>query len=339
MRVAGHEHPVVFAFIAWMKRYRGALLSDIPTWAGSPAPGGRVGDEDDSYPLGEVLAFDPCKRGRGGAFYAGDVQHNFATKRLGGDGKSAAATVIWCAADPEDGERIKAIGFYRGATVFAKHQSRRPLSPRGPRSGTGQPPDYNVKCPAKQGVLIPVRKRPALPSVPGSSRNGRWQSNAKVWTGETKPPPEQRVLERFVRRLLAGEVDGDEEPVLPPEYGVYEDEIKGMPPEKRERLHELFVRDRKHVRQLKALYGGVCQVTGKRALGGVAGDLCEVHHLVWLARGGDDHPQNMMVVSPDVHAAIHATDGVLVWDRGRPVLVVGARRMPLAVNKHLRPPA
>ena len=203
LRVAAHEHPVVFAFIAGMKHYRGASLSDIPTWAGAAAPGGWVAGGNGGYILGEIRAFDPCRRGTGQQFYAGDVQHGFGTRALGGDDKAAKATVIWCAADPDDGERIKVVGLCRGATVHAVHQ-RRPRSwSSGGRSGAGEPHDYNVTCRADDAALLSVGSRPALPSVPGSSRKGRWQSNAKVWSGETKPLPEQKALREFVRKVLA----------------------------------------------------------------------------------------------------------------------------------------
>ena len=63
-----------------------------------------------------------------------------------------------------------------------------------------------------------------------------------------------------------------------------------------------------------------------------------VHHIKWLTHGGSDDPSNMIVISPDLHAAIHANDGQLEWHAGLPVFVIGGRRMPLAVNRHLKPP-
>jgi hypothetical protein len=114
--------------------------------------------------------------------------------------------------------------------------------------------------------------------------------------------------------------------------------MAAMLPERREYVRELLVRNRKHVRDLKDLYGGICQITGKQVLGGLAGDLTEVHHIKWLTHGGSDDPSNMIVISPDLHAAIHATNGKLEWHAGKPVFVIGGRSMPVAVNRHLEPP-
>lgn len=114
--------------------------------------------------------------------------------------------------------------------------------------------------------------------------------------------------------------------------------LSGQPPERREYVRELFVRNRRHVVELKALYGGVCQITGKSVYDGIAGDLTEAHHIKWLTRGGEDAPPNLIIVSPDMHAAIHACDGWLDWEGMQPVFVLRGRRLRLVVNKHLVPP-
>jgi hypothetical protein len=36
--------------------------------------------------------------------------------------------------------------------------------------------------------------------------------------------------------------------------------------------------------------------------------LCHGHHIQWLSRGGDDALDNMVLVCPNHHAAIHADD-------------------------------
>ena len=76
-----------------------------------------------------------------------------------------------------------------------------------------------------------------------------------------------------------------------------------MPPERREYIRELVVRNRQHVADLKRLYEGRCQVSGKLVLDGLAGDITEVHHIEWLTRGGLDVEDNMVVLAPDIHAA------------------------------------
>jgi hypothetical protein len=119
--------------------------------------------------------------------------------------------------------------------------------------------------------------------------------------------------------------------------GTHAPPTEGQPPERREYARELFLRNRRYVLELKSLYGGVCQITGQPVCDGIAGDLTEAHHIEWLTRGGVDAPSNMIIVSPDMHAAIHACDGWLDWEGMQPVFVLRSRRLPLAVNKHLCP--
>jgi predicted HNH restriction endonuclease len=107
------------------------------------------------------------------------------------------------------------------------------------------------------------------------------------------------------------------------------------PPERREYLRELVVRNRRHVADLKALYQGVCQVSGRQVLEGLAGDITEVHHIEWLTRGGSDAMSNMVVLAPDIHAAIHTADAVFDWREL--AFVINGKRLPLVVNRHLRP--
>jgi 5-methylcytosine-specific restriction protein A len=108
-----------------------------------------------------------------------------------------------------------------------------------------------------------------------------------------------------------------------------------LPPERRECIRELVVRNRRQVAELKVLYGGRCQVSGKPVLDGLAGDITEVHHIKWLTRGGLDTKDNMVVLAPDVHAAIHAADATFDWSDLS--FVLNGHKLPLALNLHLKP--
>jgi predicted restriction endonuclease len=110
--------------------------------------------------------------------------------------------------------------------------------------------------------------------------------------------------------------------------------VSGLPPERREYVRELTVRNRTHVLELKRMYGGRCQISGEQVLNGVAGDLTEAHHIRWLTRGGLDHPSNMVVLSPQFHAAIHAADAQFDWERLR--FIINGSAFPLRLNEHLR---
>jgi hypothetical protein len=128
-----------------------------------------------------------------------------------------------------------------------------------------------------------------------------------------------------LRGLLPRTKGGEERIVLPSD----------VPPTRREYARELFVRNRKHVQDLKHRYGGRCQVTGEVPLAGLAGaDITEVHHIDWLTHGGLDVPSNMLVVSPDLHAAIHANASSFEWSSL--TLIINGHRLSLTLNHHLK---
>ena len=82
-------------------------------------------------------------------------------------------------------------------------------------------------------------------------------------------------------------------------------------PGKRERLIEVYARDQTLVNELKQLYKGRCQLCGSEPFDGRFGDLLEGHHIDWLSRGGPDTRDNLVLLCPSHHAAIHAADRVL----------------------------
>lgn len=102
---------------------------------------------------------------------------------------------------------------------------------------------------------------------------------------------------------------------------------------RRELATEIFARNAGHVARIRKLYGGVCQVTGLPVLGGLGGDLTQVHHINFLYQGGADEPLNMMALSPDWHALAHAP--ITTFDWSRLEFVVAGSRYGLKVNRHL----
>lgn len=96
-------------------------------------------------------------------------------------------------------------------------------------------------------------------------------------------------------------------------------------------------RDRDLVRELQQLYSGRCQVCGWDPADEYGVWLCEGHHIQWLSRGGADAPENLMLVCPNHHAAIHACDAPLDWGETGAALALtfGPRREPLLLNTHL----
>lgn len=69
-------------------------------------------------------------------------------------------------------------------------------------------------------------------------------------------------------------------------------------------------RARRHVRWLQKTYAGQCQIClfDPRARYGSA--LCHGHHIQWLSRGGEDEIENMVLICPNHHAAVHQADAV-----------------------------
>lgn len=106
-------------------------------------------------------------------------------------------------------------------------------------------------------------------------------------------------------------------------------------PARREYRREMVVRSRKLVADLKALYGGECQLSGGAPLGGLVGDITEAHHIHWLTRGGLDTRDNLVILSLDWHAAVHAGDTRFDWSDLS--FVINGRRFPLLINRHLKP--
>ncbi len=83
---------------------------------------------------------------------------------------------------------------------------------------------------------------------------------------------------------------------------------------------------------LRERYLGRCQLSGwdpRRELGL---DLCEVHHVRWLSRGGNPTLDNMVLVAPNLHRHIHAVDAAFcAATRG---FWLGDRWMPLLLDQH-----
>ncbi|TCZ55430.1 HNH endonuclease signature motif containing protein [Roseicella aquatilis] len=107
------------------------------------------------------------------------------------------------------------------------------------------------------------------------------------------------------------------------------------PASRQELQTEVFARNAGHVAYVRRLYGGRCQITGSPVLGGVAGDLTQVHHIHFLCEGGADHPSNMIALSPDWHAVAHAPGTTFDWRTLE--FVVGGCRYGLRLNHHLAP--
>lgn len=86
------------------------------------------------------------------------------------------------------------------------------------------------------------------------------------------------------------------------------------------------------VRELRELYDGRCQLTGWNPRELYGRDLCEAHHVHWLSRGGDDELHNLILVAPNQHRLLHATDAP--FDYQRQCFIAGDQALPLVEPRH-----
>ncbi len=101
------------------------------------------------------------------------------------------------------------------------------------------------------------------------------------------------------------------------------------------RLRQSRERNRQLVQELYKLYSGRCQVTGHDSplLYGVP--TAEAHHIIYRSRGGDDVLKNMVLLSPNLHRAIHSAEAHFDYNTLSFVFSNG-RVEPLILNKHLQ---
>lgn len=92
-------------------------------------------------------------------------------------------------------------------------------------------------------------------------------------------------------------------------------EASGIADERRRYLFERAPRrNPEHVKELRELYAGACQLCGWNPRPLYQEHICEAHHLHWLSRGGDDELHNMVLICPNHHRAIHRTDAPFDWE-------------------------
>lgn len=161
-----------------------------------------------------------------------------------------------------------------------------------------------------------------------------------------------RKLEPEAHRILSGFADGL--PLLPHAAIYPEDEFEARlvhdgpvrhlvareaHAEHDRRLLYLYEtvdvqRARRHVLQLQELYRGRCQLCRYGPRSAYGHRTCHGHHIQWLSRGGDDEVENMVLVCPNHHAAIHRDDAVFDYADLSFAFTNGARER-LALNEHL----
>ena len=105
----------------------------------------------------------------------------------------------------------------------------------------------------------------------------------------------------------------------------------------RARMEYLYTRaptrSRKLATDLHELYAGHCQICLWNPCEKYGSNLCQGHHIHWLSRGGADHLDNMVLVCPNHHAAIHKCDGA--FDYADMAFIFPKYRGVLQINRHI----
>ena len=120
--------------------------------------------------------------------------------------------------------------------------------------------------------------------------------------------PRARLLpeEELEARILLGDQDTVTSLITAEAPGI-------MKERRRYLLEKAPQRNQQHVKDLRELYAGKCQLCGWNPKSLYQKNLCEAHHVHWLSRGGDDELHNMVLICPNHHRAIHRTDAPFDW--------------------------
>ena len=121
-------------------------------------------------------------------------------------------------------------------------------------------------------------------------------------------------------------------------YGgdIRADEIADDAPARTRYLYDTLgtLRSRRNVRKIVEMYEGRCQICEYDPRQIYDGDICHVHHIVWVSRGGDSELNNLCLVCPSHHAAIHMDDAVFDY-RGLVYRFSNGLEERVSLNRHL----
>lgn len=194
--------PILFCNIAWMERYNGLSLTDIPRGGGRYVIQNGMG--------GEILNFAPADDGKVYGHFEtikGALDREVRLERLGAPKDAEyvdGVDVVWTAPYEGTGSR-HVVGWYRNARVYRRRKEEDPasLSAAHARDDVGS---YRVVAGAEDAVLLPPAKRRLT-----YKRGVGWGGQASWWYIEDTDVKEvQRFLGR-VRSLMDEYADMDGE--------------------------------------------------------------------------------------------------------------------------------
>jgi 5-methylcytosine-specific restriction protein A len=147
-------------------------------------------------------------------------------------------------------------------------------------------------------------------------------------SSDLKIEPRARILPE--ERLEAALLLGDREAV----YNLVRKEESGVAEERQKYLYQKApTRNRALADRLQSTYSGQCQICCWDPRDDYNRNLCHAHHIHWLSRGGDDELENLMLVCPNHHEAIHKCDAQFDYRDGQ--YDFGTHCESISLNKHL----
>jgi hypothetical protein len=150
----------------------------------------------------------------------------------------------------------------------------------------------------------------------------------------TRLPLEKRARLIPEERLEALLLSGDEAAV----EQLIQEEPSGLIEERRHYLEYVAAsRNRQLADQLQDMYSGRCQLCGWEPRKRYEIELCEAHHVRWLSRGGEDSLQNLVLICPNHHRAIHRCDAPFDWEQY--AFVFASHLEPLTIRDHALMPS
>lgn len=163
-----------------------------------------------------------------------------------------------------------------------------------------------------------------IPTVPFSLENLPLSAN-DAYQGQANPryisPQDEQLIIPYIRWSLAEQpapyLDAVPTSQVVQRFGQQlalstifnHDRIASLKPVlKQEVKTEEFMRNKWLAESLKVYYEHRCQICGKSFLPDYGVNLADTHHIHYLAKGGLDISANMIVLCPNHHRIIHATD-------------------------------
>ena len=282
------ETPMLFCYVAWMKKYKGASAKDEPVYGGSyPDKAEHLNYKAfDGHMYGFVASGKAPKRRI-------DITKLDATHDAS---HVCGVTVIWFAHRP-DRQRV-VVGWYNNATVYRELQSR-------PRRGW-----YNIRAAAEDCILIKPRQRSV--EIPKRGKRGKkgLPGQNHVWFADSS---EGDQVKREVSRLICQEFDREqlETSAIELENALRLDD---PPPGVKQPISQtqrvtVRGRDRDVWKFTLRRADGTCELCEKPAPFHIpepeGRPFLEVHHVTPLADGGPDTVENTVALCPNCHREAH----------------------------------